>query len=586
MDTFQKIFASASLIIVLGLSYISCQKEILGIVTPENPVNDLEKTNASVQGYITLENGSPAIAAQVISGGNTTTTSAKGYFRFNNIQLSKNNGYVEVTLPGYFKGSRSFVTATGRVHEVRIQLIPKIQSGSFTATAGGTVSLTSALSIIFPGNSIVIAGTSTPYSGQVDVFATWIDPTGNALLKQMPGDLRGITSSGLERGLETFGMMAAELRGSGGQTLAITAGKKATINFPIPTSLGSLAPNSIPLWHFDEIAGRWKEEGIAVKNGNIYIAEVSHFSFWNCDAPFPLVTFTATIVNNSNTPLAHTLVRIKKVSNNSMGSGYTDSTGFVTGKIPANEPLILEVFDQCGSPVYSQNIGPFSANTNLGIITINNSTVSILNISGLLLNCSNSPVTFGYADILINNHFYRANVINGNYQISITNCASNSTFIVSGIDQGTNQQSNPQTISITSQNVTVPPIQACGVSTLQSIDYTIDGLVFNITSPPDSITVFGQGSTINGTFISGYNILNLLNSVSFQIYGNPVTGPHPLAVSRINDLDSVTTLSPTVNITLFGNVGGFIEGNFAVQMRKSSTNTLHAVTCSFRVRRR
>ena len=114
----------------ITLAYISCQKELSGdgtiLITP---VDDKAQTTASVQGYVTNESGQPVNGALVTSGTANTTTDAKGYFRFSNIQLSKNNGYVKVTMPGYFTGSRSFITNAGRVNHVRIQLIPKPMPG-------------------------------------------------------------------------------------------------------------------------------------------------------------------------------------------------------------------------------------------------------------------------------------------------------------------------------------------------------------------------------------------------------------------------------------------------------------------------
>jgi hypothetical protein len=137
-------------------------------------------------------------------------------------------------MPGYFTGSRSFVTNTGRVNHVRIQLIPKT---SVDASAGGPVSLSSGISISSPPGSVVNANTNAVYTGTVKVAAAWIDPTSTSLIDQMPGDLRGITTGGGEAGLQTFGLVAAEITGSSSELLQIASGKKATINFIISTSL-------------------------------------------------------------------------------------------------------------------------------------------------------------------------------------------------------------------------------------------------------------------------------------------------------------------------------------------------------------
>ena len=594
MKTLHTKLALLLLAIFITLAYISCQKQLSGDdITIITPADDQTLTSASVQGYVVNENGQPVNGAAVTSGTANTTTDVKGYFRFSNIQLSKNNGYVKVTMPGYFTGSRSFVTNTGRVNHVRIQLIPKTNAGTIDASAGGSVTLSSGISISLPAGSVVNASTNAVYTGTVKVAAAWIDPTSTSLADQMPGDLRGITTGGGEAGLQTFGMVAAELTGSNGELLQIAPGKKATINFTIPTSIASFAPATIDLWHFDETAGRWKQNGTATKSGNKYIAEVSHFSFWNCDAQFPLITFSASFVTANGNPLAYAQIKIKRVVNNATGYGITDSTGFVSGKIPSNEALVLEVLDQCSAVIYSQNVGPFNANINLGTITVTTSTTSILTVSGTLTDCNNTPVAEGYMEISFSNYFFRAAVHSGIYNQSMVNCSSNSSFTIIGVDNIANQQSAPQTFTISSQTVVVPAFQACGTSSLQTIDYTVDATAYNITAPPDSIYTNGSGTSTppnsNDGYVTGYSLTNLTNRITFSFNATtPTPGTYPLKSVSVAQVDPtvISTLTPVVTITQYGLSGQFIIGNFSVQLKKLSDNSLHPVTCNFKVRRR
>ena len=575
--------------VIVMLIFHSCQKGLIGDdTTITTPVDDITQVNASVEGYVTDENGLPVNGAVVTSGIAGTSTDNKGYFRFNNISLSKNNGYVKVVVPGYFTGSRSFFTNVGRVNHVRIQLIPKANIGNIDAVAGGQIALPSGLGIILPAGSVVNVASGAPYAGTVKVAAAWINPVSAALPEQMPGDLRGITSNGLEAGLQTFGMVAVELTGSGGELLQIATGKKATVNFPVPASIASSAPASIAIWYFDENAGRWKEDGTATKTGNGYVADVSHFSFWNCDAQFPLITFSATVLTTAGKPLVNAQVRIRRTANNGAGYGMTDSAGYVSGKIPVNEALVLEVLDQCGTVIYSQNIGPYTSNISLGNITASNSTTSLLTISGGITDCSNLPVTNGYVLFYINGRYYRTSVTNGNYSISITNCSTVVSLTVLGVNNSTNEQSSPQTVSIGSQNVVIPAFQACGTSTLQTLDYTVDGTNYIITSPPDSVfcSITGSG-TNNYNYIGGYNT-GSTKRITFSFTGAVTgTGNYPINYMTVSQVDSasIITTSPVVTITQYGTTGQFIVGNLSVQLKKMSDNSIHPVSCTFRVRR-
>ena len=71
----------------------------------------------------------------------------------------------------------------------------------------------------------------------------------------------------------------------------------------------------------------------------------------------------------NNNPLNCVQVHIKR-PDGSYGIGWTDSTGNLCGKVPKDEPLVLEVIDQCNAIAWSQNIGPFSANATLGTVAV------------------------------------------------------------------------------------------------------------------------------------------------------------------------------------------------------------------------
>jgi len=118
------------------------------------------------------------------------------------------------------------------------------------------------------------------------------------------------------------------------------------------------------LWSVDETTGLWKQEGNATKGADYYEGDVSHFSFWNCDVSSQTVFLEMTIVTAEG-PLSHVQVKLTR-PNGSSSYGYTDSSGHVGGQVPKNEALTLQVLNTCNQAIYTQNIGPFSANASLG----------------------------------------------------------------------------------------------------------------------------------------------------------------------------------------------------------------------------
>ena len=577
---------------ILSIVLISCQRSIDdNNQDPGNgtPVNDSEMVTASVFGVVVNENNLPVSGATVMSGTQTTTTNANGVFRFNDISLSRANGTIKVESNGYFNAFRTFPSTAGRTHTVRIQLLPKTNAGNFAGTSGGTINISGGGKLVVPAAAVTdVAGNA--YTGSVNVAMTWIDPTATNLASIVIGDLRGLTTDGVERGLSTYGMLGVELTGTGGQPLKIANGKTAELNFPIPASLNSSAPATIDLWHFDETSARWKQEGTATKTGSYYIANVSHFSFWNCDAPFPLIDLCVTLVKSpESAPLNNVQVRIKRTANNTYGYGRTDSIGKLCGKVPRDESLVLEVLDNCNALVYSQNIGPFGAAADIGTIAVTMPAANTLTISGTISNCGGANVTNGAAVVYVTGgNVYSSAVNNGTFSLNIVRCATGTlNFSVLGVDYTTMQQGNSISGSGTTGTVNVGTIQACGTASEQFVNFLIDGSPVSYAQPPDSLTAYLNGTT-RSVWTLRLDPPGSNNSSSFTYTDLTTPGTTPLLSCSINTASNtsqqILTASPVVNITAFGPViTGFIEGNFNIQMNFGGTPK--TVTCNFKLRR-
>ena len=589
------------LILSAGLFFASCQREIKWPEQPtgsnETAVNDAERVTGGINGIVVNENNQPVAGATVKSGTNTTTTDRYGVFRFRNIQLSKANGTVSIEKNGYFTSYRSFVAVEGRINNVRIKLLPKTNTGSFDAVAGGTLSLTSGVKLLMPGNAITDAA-GAAYAGNVNVAMTWIDPSSADLPYTLMGDLRGVTTTGAERGLSTFGMIGVELTGGTGQALKIAPGKKAELVFPIPASLQSAAPDSIDLWHFDEATARWKQEGKAVKTPAGYLAQVSHFSFWNCDAPFPLIDLCMSFKDDHGAPLNNIQVRIKRLVNGTYGYGRTDSTGNLCGKVPKNENLELQLLDICGNPFYTQAIGPFTANSTLPVVTVTLPAANTLTITGTLTTCSSTNVVNGAAAIYMEGgHQYTVPVNNGAFSVTVPRCSTTPiNFTVLGVDYSNLQQSIPVSGTGTSGTVNVGTVQACGTSTLQFIEVMIDGTPLTLATPADYI--YYTDSTGNAPYLfnswiygARQNSGTTNGSIQFSFRHNqavatglPLNFVSIYAGPALTSTQTFVAGAASVTATAFGAApGGFVEGNFTVQMTFGTIP--RTVVCNFRVRR-
>lgn len=557
--------------------------------------HQVEFVRATISGRIIDENNLPVTGANVTAGATSITTDANGNFNLKNVYVDKNAALVKVEKTGYFPGIKTIMIEIEKNNPVNMQLMPKIVAGTINGASGGEVTVpASGGTIQLEAGSVIDPQSNKPYTGAVTVSAAFIDPSAGNFREIMPGTLRGINTNNEETGLQSFGMMAVELNGAGGEKLQIASGKKATLHFPIPEDLRSQAPATIPLWSLDEKTGLWKEEGQATKQGNEYVGEVAHFSFWNCDAPFAITNFTVTLKDQNAQPIPDVEVVISASVTDTTsisGNGITNADGVVKGTLPADRALKLKVYDKCRNLIHSQNIGPYNNDTDLGTISVN-TQMSSLTISGKVTDCNNNLIANGYVMLQLENVYYSIPVTNGNFTKAIIRCNNNAVNAnIKAYDLTNNVSGATVSVPVSGNALNVGQLYACGTTLTSYIKYTMEGVDYQTGSPEDSIVaqvvsqnaIIGSFSKIDSTrthivfMMSGgagaANTMNTLYVSNGQSGGNQVM------------YHSGSNLSVPVAITEYGNaVGEYISGVFTGNVYDSARSLSLPVQCNFRVK--
>ena len=549
--------------------------------TNSNHIPPDQTVIASLKGRVIDENGVPMEGASVVSGGVTTTTDVNGLFSFANINLSSRWGYVRVSKTGYFTGSRSIITNGAASNYVNIQMIPRSETGSFAATAGGVIVIQAGDSAAFGANTVVNATTNAAYTGTVHVFMKYLDPTDPNLYKYMPGDLRGIGSDGNETALQSFGMVLVELQGDAGERLQMMNAQTATLTWAIPSGLQSVAPATIPLWYFNDTTGRWIQQGSAVRNGNSFVGKVSHFTFWNCDAPVGTVNFKVRFKDQHGNPLAYTFIYFQSQTMGTRG-GYTDSSGWAQGLIPKGQTLVLNVSTECGTILGGANVGPALTDQDLGTVIVNITNAELV-LSGTVVDCSNNPVDSGVVTAQVDGLNYAAAVRNGAFVLPIHRCYNATAPVrLVAVDLNPAQTGSPVTIEAGTDSVNVGQLSACGNPVRQYIYFTINGVSYNFINPPDSVYYLPpSGSTMTGVANDGSN--NQL-----ELYFNSLTGvgaysgyfslTAPASGLHLNGGDQLQ-----LNVSKFDPVNGYITGTFSGSATDSVAQKIYPVSGSVHV---
>ena len=386
-----KVIGWASILFLL--IFTSCREDSFlpnpDVVTSEEPIIRVE---ASVKGQVIDENNQPIENATIQLNDTEIQTDENGVFRFSNTVLNQNGTLVTAKKAGYFLGAKLFNPTVGAESFVPFQLLEKELTGTFATTNGGKVTTNDGASVEF-GADAIRTDAGDIYSGEVRVFAKWIDPTSDMLAEQMPGDLRAWDKDEELVQLATYGMVAVELESPSGVKLQLKDGSKATLTMPVPAEILNNAPSTIPLWSMDETTGYWIEESSAILQDGHYVGDVSHFSFWNCDAPFPLVKLTFQLKDSDGNVIKYMKTTIT-VNNANSRCGFSNSEGIVCGKVPKGENLVLKVYYYCGNFIYEQDLGSNDDDIDLGMIIVENVNATL--ITGELDKCDGSPVTDGY----------------------------------------------------------------------------------------------------------------------------------------------------------------------------------------------
>ena len=571
-------------LLLLGITLTGCKKEeYTKFDDPNsNPIIFTYNVTASIGGVVVDENNNPVVNAQVTIGSNVSSTNAQGIFYFHDIQVDQNHGVIEVNKSGYFKGFRTVRSTQNGLEYTKIKLVPKITAGSFDNSVGATITVPgSSAQLIFEAGDVSYAN-GDPYSGQVNVYAQYLNPSSNDICYTIPGNFEAIDANNELRYLETYGMVATELYSPTGDLLNITPGQTVDIKMPVQAGQIGTAPTSIPMWFFDETQGIWIEEGQATLSGGNYIGSVSHFTWWNCDWSNYTVTLTINVFCNGD-PVDNQAVFLVYPNGYYGGAQFTDANGMIVMTAPGGTPLgTLEVYDACGNVIDSQPIGTLTSNTTIQLEACPTSTGLL---TGTFVDCNNDPITSGMITITYSGGSTDYAIIQNGQVSTVIDYCPGTTIDVIAYDYNGQATSSVMQYS-TGGNISMGTIQACNVAD-EYITYDIDGVthsimqtagnneVFCIVQYPDSIS-------INGQLNNFYMYLNNLN----------ITGIGSFSGTSIYDYDGTNEIYNTstgsnlfINVTTYPtNIGDYMEGTISGSFIDQNSLTRN-ITGSFRAKR-
>jgi hypothetical protein len=466
-------------------------------------------TTGKFIGTITNSAGNKLENVQITIGNAVTFTNTNGIFILNDVDVFENFAYIKAQKEGYIKGSRAVIPKTDGANVINIVLLEKEVTATINSGESSQVAMPNGAEVNFTGDFITANG--DPYNGAVEVVLHYIAPNSEETFSQMPGSLLAQTATNDASVLETYGMLSVNLFSPSGEELNIDTNAPATIEFPVDISQTSIAPETIPLWYFDEAQGYWKEEGSATKEGNTYVAEVTHFTWWNCDVPFDSINFCFSINPQDPAALVESTIPyyvvITRVSNGQMiYAGNVLSQEVECGLIPINEEILISIYGLDGSCteqlVHSETLGGYATDTTVEISFTED--ITITPITGIATNCDGASITNGYIYINDTNTF---SITDGTIDIAYVSCASE-VITIKILDFDTGLWSIIENVNVNGTAVDLGTVSTCDAG-----GGMYEGDV--VLSTQDEINFFGLFgyTTINGDLTIGGNDGGLYESI-------------------------------------------------------------------------
>jgi len=394
LTTFRTI--AALLLIATFAIIISCQNSTTPIIVTHNENN----AYGNISGKVLNSTNAPFNGVEVSVGTNKVYTNSKGEFFLTKVPIGS-KVLVNFKLDGYTSTQKITEVKNSRTSQLEATLLP-IVSVNLNAANGGTLDINGA-KVTFPVASLVDSK-GNPFTGTAQVKARYFDPTSTTFVGCFPGDFKGIRTDLSETPIESFGFINVEIW-NGTEKLQIASGKQASISFPIPASIQSKAPATIPLWYYDDTKGSWLEEGTAIKNGNNYVGSVKHFSSWNCDQPTQTSYLQGKVIDKNGDPISFAKVRSLGVDYTGQSSVYTGDDG--TFKIAVKSTSTAKIwasyyiFESTKQDIATPATGNVQ---DIGNITIPVDTMNMCTIIGRVIDNGNLPVTYANVNLIDSNN--------------------------------------------------------------------------------------------------------------------------------------------------------------------------------------
>jgi hypothetical protein len=307
--------------------------------------------------------GAGILNVRVSVGALSTLTDASGAFTLAGVTPGSRVTVI-FSAPTHGETARIAALSVGGTTDVQARLVAVGSTTSVAVAAGGTATVPgSTARVVLAAGSVQRADGSLP-TGNLQVRLTPIDPASDTSV--MPGDFTTLVGA-VAVPIESFGALDVRLSDDTGQTLNLRSGQSASLRIPV-ASRDPNPPATIPLFYFDNAAGRWVQEGTATLAGTApnryYEGTVTHFTVWNADRVADTVRVSGCVADANGVRVAGAHVYTDGVNYSGTSSAVADANGDFTVPMRVNSVATL-VGLSLGQLSNTLSVGPYAVDTQL-----------------------------------------------------------------------------------------------------------------------------------------------------------------------------------------------------------------------------
>lgn len=466
-----------ALAVVLAVSVVSCYKDSEELILyPDNPWGNEQKVALDIIGEVVDEQGEAISDATVLVENAATHTDANGVFSFFKVITNPNLISIRVQKKGYFEANKVINGDKDIQNQVKIVLAKSIVSVGINAAQGGEALLGKA-SLKIPANAIVDKS-GKPFTGNIRVSGRFLNTTEIQENNIALGDGRGVDLLGTAKTLSSYGMLLLDVTDNSGNRLDLAEGKEATVVFPTLKSYAGNTINKTPLWHFDRIAGLWRQNSdFNIESNNSLTAKIQEFSPINCAESNDIVEIKGRFTNTFGVSVSNKSVIFVGNDGYKSAIATATATGFFKISLPKNQKGQLKIIDPfCKATLTTYNEINIVENTDLGNIVLDE-TLTSRSVRGNVMDCDGKPLSNGYVELTLKDKLGKRNFVkvflnpdgSFKYDINITSCIPNVAYVeATAYNTNNNTQSALSLVQVLSAHTNLGTISFC-TSTSQYI---------------------------------------------------------------------------------------------------------------------